>query len=405
MVERDGLLDGADELDLTVRGRYGRQVLLPGIGEAGQARLAASRVLVLGCGALGSVLAETLVRAGVGLRSAGGCVRVVDRDVLEWSNLQRQVLYTEADVRDGLPKAEAARRRLGEINGETALEAEVADMSAGTIERLLGVRGGVAGVDLMVDGLDNVETRWLVNEAAVFYGVPYVYGGAVGTAGMVYPVLPRSLTGDRAWEREGGGGATPDLEQVFGGGGGSGGSGGAGGGGWETCDTVGVLGPLIHVVAGLQAAEALKVLAGRWEAVTRKLQCVELWGAKGGGGGWRALEVGEARAFDMERPFPLLEGKGGSSAVTLCGRGAVQLSPTSGGSELDVEALAGRWSVVLGADAVRVNAFLVKGDLRGSGVAEGRAESVTAFRDGRVLVQGTTDTAVARGVYDRLVGG
>ncbi|MEM6554089.1 MAG: ThiF family adenylyltransferase [Planctomycetota bacterium] len=403
MAECDGVLDrGAVGMDLTVRGRYGRQVLLPGIGESGQARLARARVLVLGCGALGSVLAETLVRAGVGLRAAGGCVRVVDRDVLEWSNLQRQVLYTEADVRDGLPKAEAARRRLGEINGETAVEAEVADVSAGTIERLLGVRGGVAGVDLMVDGLDNVETRWLVNEAAVFYGVPYVYGGAVGTAGMVYPVLPRSLAGDRPWEGEGAGGATPELEQVFGGS-------GAGVGGGDTCDTAGVLGPLIHVVAGLQSAEALKILAGRFEAVTRKLQCVELWGGGGAGGGvgggWRALAVGEAWAFDAERRFPLLEGRGGTEAVTLCGRGAVQLSPGVEAAGVDLDGLAGRWSAVLGADAVRANAFLVKAELAGTGVAEGRAESVTVFRDGRALVQGTTDAAVARGVYDRLVGG
>lgn len=198
--------------------RYSRQVRLAGVGEAGQAKLAGARVLIVGCGALGSVAAETLVRAGVGLREAGGVIRLVDRDVVEWSNLQRQGLYDERDAREGVPKAEAAARRLGEINSTTAVEAYVRDVDARGVEALAGYGGqGLPGrgVDLIMDGLDGFATRYGVNAVAVRHGVAYVYAGAVGTRGMVYPVLAPTGEGTSGWELAGVAG--PDLVGVFGG--------------------------------------------------------------------------------------------------------------------------------------------------------------------------------------------
>ncbi|MEQ9453563.1 MAG: ThiF family adenylyltransferase, partial [Phycisphaeraceae bacterium] len=240
--------------------RYHRQMLLGGVGEAGQGRLAGSRVVVVGCGALGCLSAEWLVRAGVGE------VVVIDRDVVEVTNLQRQVLFDEADAAEGLPKAEAARRRLGAINGSVRVEGVVADVTAGNVERLLGLVGEGRGVDVIVDGLDNFETRYLLNDVALKHGVAYVYGGAVGMTGAVYPVLARTRGEDRAWEVAGVAG--PDLEAIFpelplp--------------GSTATCDTAGVLGPVVGLVASVQAAETIKILTGQWGSVMRTMLHVDL---------------------------------------------------------------------------------------------------------------------------------
>src|SRR6185503_17007210 len=200
------------------------------LGEAGQRRLAASRALICGCGALGSVLANTLARAGV------GHLRIVDRDFLELNNLQRQVLYDEEDVAAGLPKAIAARQRLAKINSEIEIDAVVADVDHTNIERLLD------GVDCLIDGTDNFETRFLLNDAAVKLGIPWVYGGCLGAEGQSLTILP---------------GQTPCLRCLM--------SEPPPAGESPTCDTAGILGPIINVIASMQACEAIKILSGHRE--------------------------------------------------------------------------------------------------------------------------------------------
>jgi molybdopterin-synthase adenylyltransferase len=212
--------------------RYSRQMLFRPLGRAGQERLAAARVLVVGCGALGSVLANTLVRAGVGF------TRLVDRDIVELSNLQRQVLYDEADARDGTPKAVAAARALAAINSTVTIEPVVADVTNDNVEPLL------AEVDLVVDGLDNFAARYLINDACVKQGLPWVYAGVVASYGMVMPVVPGEGPCYRCVFPE-----VPPPGQA------------------QTCDTVGVLGPAVNVVASFAAMEAMKLLVS-WRSMS-----------------------------------------------------------------------------------------------------------------------------------------
>ncbi|QDU71736.1 ThiF family adenylyltransferase [Mucisphaera calidilacus] len=355
--------------------RYHRQMLLPGIGESGQRRLGASRVLLAGCGALGCVIADTLVRAGVGV------LRIVDRDVVESTNLQRQTLYTEADAAEGVPKAEAARRRLSTVNSGVRIEPVVADLTHENLEALAGVGG--ERVSLIMDGLDNFETRYLLNDVAVKHGIPYVYGGAVGMTGAVYPVLPATEPGDTAWERAGAAG--PDLEMLF--------PEVPAPGTTPTCDTAGVLGPLISIVAGHQAAEAIKILTGQWSAVMRTMLHVDLMTNR-----VRSVDV-SAMAEKVEQPrrFRHLEGQGRTGTAVLCGRHAVQLSSASRGV-IDLEGVADRLS---GHGSVTANRFLVRVE-----IVEGeQTYELTVFSDGRAMVRGTEEPSVARAVYARYLGG
>ena len=217
-------------------------MIFPPLGEEGQQRLEQSRVLVCGCGALGSVLANTLVRAGV------GHVRIVDRDFLELNNLQRQVLYDESDVASRLPKAIAARNKLRQINSQVEIEAVVADVDFRNLPRLL------QNVDVIVDGTDNFETRFLLNDASIHFAIPWVYGGCIGAEGQTMTILPGETPCLRCVLRESPPpGTTP------------------------TCDTAGILGPIVNVVASLQACEAIKILSGHSEAVSRTLNVVDLW--------------------------------------------------------------------------------------------------------------------------------
>ncbi len=374
------------------RDRYARQVLLPGVGEVGQQRLAKSVALIAGCGALGTVIAETLCRAGVGR------LVIVDRDYVEWSNLQRQVLFDESDAEQGLPKAVAAKRKLQAINRETKIDAVVADIHSGNVEQFAGVADvgvGVGGrVGVMVDGLDNFETRYLLNDVAVKHGIPYVYGGAVGTAGTAMVVLPHSQgpdvkqeDRDTPWEKLGL--ATPDLRDLF--------EAMPPPGSQPTCDTAGVLGPAVSVVASWQSAEALKVLLGRWEDVNRQLLSLDLWRNT-----MRQFDISgayEASAgiCSKQRRFEFLDRSTAGGAVTMCGRGAVQVSP-AGATKVDLPALGDRFRGA--GESVLVNPFLV----RGTFADRGEKIELTVFEDGRVIVKGTTDGARARGLVSRWVG-
>jgi len=337
--------------------RYIRQVRYPGVGAEGQRRLLAARALVCGCGALGSVLANTLARAGV------GHLRIVDRDFLELNNLQRQVLYDEEDVAAGLPKAVAAEAKLRAINSQIDIEAIVADVDHTTIGRLL------QDVDVIVDGTDNFETRFLLNDAAVKFGIPWVYGGCVGAEGQTMSILPGETACLRCLLQD----APPP-------------------GSTATCDTAGILAPIVNVIASLQACEAIKILSGHREAVSRCLQVFELWDNRMRQVGLDSLrETGNCPTC-RQGDFPWLEGRRGSHTVVLCGRNSVQLSyPDRHAVSLDALA-----QQLQGVGRITRNRFLLR--------LEVDKFQITVFPDGRAIVAGTDDMTEARTVHTRYIG-
>ncbi len=336
--------------------RYIRQVRYAPLGETGQRRLMRSTVLVAGCGALGSVLATILVRAGVGR------VRIVDRDFVETHNLQRQFLFTEAHAAAQLPKAAAAAEVLCQANSEVNIEPIVRDINHATIGPLCD------GVDAIVDGTDNFETRFLINDAAVQFGIPWVYGGCLGAEGQTMPILP----GETACLRC----LIPECPPP---------------GSLPTCDTAGVLGPIVAVIAAMEASEAMKILSGNRDAVSRSLSVVNLWDA-------RIHQVDAATLREQaDCPcckglrFPWLAGTLSSETAVLCGRNAVQLTPH--GQHVDLDHLAQR---LLAVGPVTRNQYLLR--LR---VAP---YELTVFPDGRAIVSGTADPNEAKTVYARYVG-
>ncbi len=332
--------------------RYSRQIRFAPLGPEGQEQLGRATAVIVGCGALGTVQAALLARAGV------GALRLVDRDYVEWSNLQRQLLYTEADAEAGLPKAEAARRHLTAANSGVEITAHISDLDAGSAEELLG------GADVILDGTDNFETRMLMNDFAVREGVPWIYGAAVSGYGIAMPVLP----GDSACFRC----VYPDPPA----------------GAQPTCETAGVLGPVTSVIGSIQAMEALKILAGRRASVRRKIFMADLWD-----GPVREIAM-PPRDSDCQtcgrREFVFLENTR-RAPVSLCGRNAVQIHERK--RPQDLLSLAGR---LAGLGTVRANEFALRFD-------DGEYE-VTVFPDGRAIIKGTTDTGVARSVYSRYLG-
>lgn len=350
---RQRIREGIGVSDLS---RYARQSRFAPLGEDGQRRLAAAKVLVCGCGALGSAIANLLVRAGV------GHVRIVDRDFVDLSNLHRQVLFDESDAAAALPKAVAAAEKLRRINSEVTVEPIVADITAANIERL------AEGVDAILDGADNFETRLLVNDLAVYRRIPWVYGGVVGAEGQTMTILP---------------GETPCLACLI--------PNCPPPGTTPTCDTVGVLGPAVGVVAAWQAGEALKLLSGHRDDICRKLTVFDLWS-----GQVRQIDVGRLRdvsdcAVCKRGEYAWLSGQEGSRTEVLCGRNAVQLTvpPPS----VPLTELADRLRPL---GAVTCNAFLLR--------LKVDAHEITVFADGRAIIGGTNDPAAARTIYARYIG-
>lgn len=333
--------------------KYSRQVLFAGLGEAGQRRLLEARVVIVGCGALGSAQANALARAGVGR------LRLIDRDFVEESNLQRQMLFTEADAREALPKAVAAERQLKQINSAIGVEGIVADLVPENAEELL------SGFDLMLDGTDNFETRGLVNDVAVKHGRPWVYGAVVGSYGVTMPIVPgQSACFTCLLEGQGGAG----LE--------------------ETCDTVGVINPAVSWVAALQVSQALQLLVGSWTAETAQLHRGDLWRNE-----FHGSPLPRPRADCRtcgQREFVHLAGKA-RPPITLCGRNSVQIHER--GRRLDLDQL-GRRLAAHG--EVRHNDYLLR--LRVP------PYELTVFADGRAIIGGTTDPALARSLYARYLG-
>ena len=344
-------------LDPSALERYSRQMRFPGIGKAGQERLQASRVTLCGCGALGTVLANALVRAGVGF------VRIIDRDFIETSNLQRQVLFDEADVAASLPKAEAAARKLRAINSGVTVEPVVTDIDRTNIIELC------KDADLILDGTDNFEVRYLINDAAVSLNKPWVYGGCIGSHGQTMTILPNE---------------TPCLRCVF--------EAAPGPGEAGTCETAGVLGPIVNIVASFQAAEAMKILAGKREAINRELVYIDVWENV-----TRRIKIAPLLGkvdcpCCRRRKFEWLEGAFGSQTTSLCGRNAVQVSQRSAG-RLDFEELAKQ---LRASGSVSFNKFMLKFDVDDY--------QFTVFPDGRAIIKGTSDVDKARVLYAKYIG-
>lgn len=336
-------------------GRYSRQILFREIGAEGQRRLGESRVLVVGAGALGAAHAETLTRAGVGF------VRVVDRDFVEYSNLQRQSLYSESDARERLPKAIAAKNRLEAINSEVSIDAIVADINHTNIESLL------ADVDLAIDGTDNFQIRYLLNDAAVKLGKPWIYGAAVASYGTTMTVIP---------------GETPCLRCIF--------EEIPAAGSAPTCDTAGVIQAIITSVSAVQTTEAIKFLTGKRDALHRSLMQIDIWRND-----WRKIRLaGPNEDCDccVKRNFEFLESKDSETITSLCGRDAIQIRPPNADS-IDLANLAESLRPL---GDVKVNEYLVRF------VADGY--EITVFADARAIIKGTDDPSVARGIYSRFIG-
>ena len=340
--------------------RYSRQILFSEIGEAGQQRLLDSSAVLVGCGALGTALANLLVRAGLGK------LRIVDRDFVEPSNLQRQTLFEESDAREALPKAVAAERRLRAINSGVAVEGIVADLSPKNAEELLG------GFPLILDGTDNFETRFLLNDAAIHLNVPWIYAAVVASYGVTLMVRPGE-TACLACALESGG---EDGAQAN------------GAGGEDTCDTVGVLGAAAGVIASIEAAEAIKLLTGKSESTGDRLVSFDVWSGK-----YQSVRIArnpDCRAC-VRRDLRYLEGEA-QPHLTMCGRDSVQIHERR--RQLDLAALGKRIAPTVA--EVRENGFLLRFRVP--------PYEITVFADGRAIIKGTRDTSVARSLYARYIG-
>jgi adenylyltransferase/sulfurtransferase len=332
--------------------RYSRQERFQPIGTEGQRRIGAAHVAIVGCGALGSVQAELLARAGVGK------LRLIDRDFVEWSNLQRQFLFTEDDAREALPKSVAAARRLAEINSEISIEPVVADLTSANAAELF------EDVNLILDAADNFETRYLVNDFAVREGAPWIYGAAVGSYGLKMTVVPGSTACFRCVYPQ-----SPEGPQ-------------------PTCETQGVLGPVTAAIAALQAGDALKLLACGAESAVSGLVTLDVWSG----------EIRRVSAPDRDpecpccvrREFPHLDGAR-RAPISLCGRNAVQIHERF--RPVNLRDLADRLSAVA---QVRANEFALRLSVD--------PYELTVFPDGRAIVKGTQDVGIARSLYARYIG-
>ena len=335
--------------------RYSRQILFDAIGKAGQERLLAARVAIIGCGALGTAQAEALARAGVGR------LRIVDRDFVEASNLQRQTMFTEADARERLPKAAACVRHQAQINSEIETEAEVVDANNTNVERL------IKDCDLVLDGTDNFATRYLINDACIKHETNWIYGAAVGSYGVTMTIQPHT---------------TPCLRCIF--------EEAPPAGSAETCDTAGIIMPIISIIAAVQVSEALKLLTGQTESLHRSLMQFDVW-------------RNEYRRIALKQPSPdcpscahgryeTLKAEAGEFAAVLCGRNAVQITPRQT-AQLDLALLAGRLRAL---GEVKVNDYLLRFD-----VAD---YELTVFKDARSIIRGTDEVSVARSLYAKYIG-
>ncbi len=345
-------------MDAKSHERYSRQILFSEIGEAGQQRLLESSAVIVGCGALGTALANLLVRAGVGK------LRIVDRDFVEPSNLQRQTLFEESDAQETLPKAVAAERRLRAINSGVSVEGVIADVSPKNAEELLH------GFPIILDGTDNFETRFLLNDVAIHLNVPWIYAAVVASYGVTLTVRPGE-TACLACALESADGSSSQTNGTE-----------------DTCDTIGVLGAAAGVIASIEAAEAIKLLIGKSEASGGRLNSFDVWTGK-----FQSVRVArnpECRAC-VRHDFRYLEGEA-QPHLTMCGRDSVQIHERR--RQLDLSELGKRIAPTV--VEVRENGFLLRFRVP--------PYEMTVFADGRAIIKGTRDTSVARSLYARYIG-
>jgi adenylyltransferase/sulfurtransferase len=332
--------------------RYSRQTLFRGIGKEGQKKLASSHVVIVGCGALGTIIATSLVRAGVGK------VKIIDRDFIEYHNLQRQVIFTEEDIKAQLPKAIAAEWHLKKVNSSVTVEGVVADVNYATIERL------VAGADLILDGLDNLETRLLINDVSLRNKIPWIYGGAISSSGETMNVIP---------------GQTPcfqcifpslSLPRIV-----------------PTCDTAGVIGPAPFIIGSLQSVEAMKMLVSAKE-INQDVIFIDVWQ-----GTFERFKIGSRQDCPAcHGTYEFLSGQFGVRTTTLCGQNAVQVSNPKG-TGLSLEELAGQLKPL---GEVSHNEFMLRFTVD--------SREIVVFPDGRAIVKNTIDESLARGLYSKYIG-
>ena len=341
--------------------RFVRQERFTPLGTEGGAKLRASRALICGCGALGTVIAERLVRAGV------GTLRIVDRDWVELSNLPRQALFSERDAQEVRPKAIAAADALRAIDSHINIEPVVADLTSDNIREL------ARDCDVLMDGTDNFETRFLINDYCVSQNVPWVHGGCLGAGGQVMTIVPGTTACFRCLIQE-----IPPRDSI------------------QTCDSVGVLGPAVGVIASWQAAEAIKILSGNLAAVSQSLLVIDTWNTTCRLVSLDALKSAERQCPTChQRKFPYLDGTIRTETLVLCGKNAVQVNyanPSEG--QMDLQGLSQRLEL---AGKVIFNGFFLRLTL---------AEHViTVFRDGRAVVQGTTNETEAKNLLSKTLGG
>lgn len=337
--------------------RYSRQILFPPIGQEGQNKLAEARVAIVGMGALGTALSNHMARAGVKF------LRLIDRDFVEVSNLQRQMLYDETDAKQHLPKVIAAKNKLQAIRSDLKLETHIADLTWRNAEELL------TDVDLILDGTDNFQVRYLINDVSIKHQIPWIYGGVVSSRGMSFTVRP---------------GKTPCLRCIF--------PEAPGPGTAETCDTAGVIGPAVHVITSFQGAEAIKLLTGNEDACETRLRHIDLWSNH-----FQSLDVTHQQNENCpacgRKQWEFLDpDHKGQQEVSMCGRQTVQITLSQ---SLDLDALENRLQKV---GEVSRNPFLLKANLNED------EHELAIFPDGRILVQGTTDIQVAKAVVTRFIG-
>lgn len=335
--------------------RYSRQILFPGIGRDGQEKLLNSRVLLVGCGALGAAHAEMLARAGI------GTLRIVDRDFVEYTNLQRQTLFKEEDAANRTPKAVAAKQRISEINSEIEVEEIVADVNNSNIESLID------GCDLVMDGTDNFQARYLLNDACVKHGKAWIYGAAVSSYGTTMTIIPDE---------------TPCLRCIF--------DEMPDAGSSPTCDTAGVIMPIVASISAVQVSEAIKLLTGQRDVLHGSLMQIDVWQND-----WRKIKLSGPNPDCVtcgKREFEFLDAESQEFAAVLCGRDAIQIAPAQAVA-LDLKTLADKLN---GLGEVKQNEYLVRfyTDER----------EITVFADGRAIIKGTDDVATARSLYARYVG-
>lgn len=336
--------------------RYSRQELFTPIGTEGQARLRKKHVLIIGAGALGTGNAEILVRAGIGK------LTIVDRDYVEWSNLQRQQLYTEKEAGERIPKAIAAKERLQQVNSDVEISAHIMDASVEEMEQL------VRGVDLILDATDNFDIRMIINDISQKHDIPWIYGACVGSYGISYAILP---------------GETPCLNCLLG----TVPMGGA------TCDTVGIISPAVQMVVSYQTTEALKILTEDMQSLSGKLVSFDLWKNQHAAINVKAAKKETCLSCGPERVYPFLAFENQTKTAVLCGRDTVQIRP-SRIEDRSLETLA----VLLSKQAGEIshNAYLLSFSTD--------SHRMVVFKDGRVLIHGTKDIAEAKSLYYRYLG-